>query len=179
MPKKLIIAMIVLVPTVVIGTILLVGALDGDSNPTAAQAPVSVANGLPQFVSTPPPALDASAVDAGKTVYAQHCASCHGVSAEGQADWKIANPDGTLKAPPHDDSGHTWHHADDQLIDIITRGPAFYAEFPDSPKTNMPGFQGTLSAAEIGSVLTYIKSLWNTENRQSQWDVSSGGEHSH
>jgi hypothetical protein len=25
-------------------------------------------------------------------------------------------PDGKLPAPPHDASGHTWHHADAQLF---------------------------------------------------------------
>jgi len=179
MPKKLIIAMIVLVPTVIIGTILLVGALEESPAPISAPVPVSAAGSASEFVSSPAPALDASAVDEGKLVYGQHCASCHGVNAEGQFNWKTANADGTLPAPPHDDSGHTWHHSDSQLTEIITLGPEFYAQSPGSGKTNMPSFKDTLTAAEIMSVLTYIKSLWNDENRQSQWDVSNGGEHSH
>lgn len=179
MPKKLIIAMIVLVPTVIIGTILLVGALGESPSQVPTPAQVAAAGSQPEFVGTPAPALDGSAIDEGKQVYGQHCASCHGVNAEGQFNWKSANADGTLPAPPHDDSGHTWHHADSQLTDIITLGPEFYAQFPDSPKSNMPGFIEILTPAEIESVLTYIKSLWNDENRQSQWDVSNGGEHSH
>lgn len=175
MPKKLIITLIVLVPVTIFGTILLVGSLGGPTSNDVAQAPVPDLSNLPQTVSTPVPELDPAVVSAGKIVYDQNCATCHGVSAEGQADWKTPNPDGTFKAPPHDDSGHTWHHADDQLIDIITRGPAFYAE--SGATANMPGFEATLSAAQIESSLTYIKSLWSAENKQSQWDVSNGGSH--
>ena len=41
--------------------------------------------------------------------YQEYCASCHGVNLEGQANWRSRNQDGTLPAPPHDETGHTWH----------------------------------------------------------------------
>ena len=48
----------------------------------------------------------------GAAVYVKHCASCHGANREGQPNWRERRPDGRLPAPPHDASGHTWHHAD-------------------------------------------------------------------
>ena len=29
-----------------------------------------------------------------------------------------------MPAPPHDATGHTWHHSDRVLLDIMTRGTA-------------------------------------------------------
>src|SRR5690349_4906950 len=56
---------------------------------------------------------NASQVASGKAIYAANCASCHGANLEGQANWKSRNPIGRMPAPPHDDTGHTWHHPDD------------------------------------------------------------------
>ena len=47
--------------------------------------------------------VDTALVSAGKTVYATHCAACHGAQLEGQPDWRHAGPDGRLPAPPHDE----------------------------------------------------------------------------
>ena len=58
----------------------------------------------------------------GAALYAQHCASCHGARLEGQPDWQIAGADGVLPAPPHDETGHTWHHDDAMLTDYVRRG---------------------------------------------------------
>ncbi|WP_436088924.1 c-type cytochrome [Pararhizobium sp. LjRoot255] len=66
---------------------------------------------------------DASAT-LGKTLYAKHCATCHGANLEGQRDWKRPLPSGRMPAPPHDASGHTWHHADGVLFRITREGPA-------------------------------------------------------
>ena len=55
---------------------------------------------------------DADFVMRGKTVYAEHCASCHGENLEGEDKWRRRKSDGRLPAPPHDASGHTWHHHD-------------------------------------------------------------------
>lgn len=56
-------------------------------------------------------------IDAGRNFYSQHCAACHGASLEGQPDWQSLNEDGVLPAPPHDATGHTWHHDDDLLFE--------------------------------------------------------------
>lgn len=103
-------------------------------------------------------AADAALVALGKTVYADNCASCHGVELEGQPDWRTRNPDGTLKAPPHDETGHTWHHPDQQLFALTKFGGQQSA--PAGFQSNMPPFEGRLSDREIRAVLAYIRSRW-------------------
>ncbi|WP_119304639.1 c-type cytochrome [Dongia deserti] len=104
---------------------------------------------------------DAQQVSAGEVVYRAHCASCHGVNLEGQPDWRNRLPNGRLPAPPHDASGHTWHHPDDVLLQIVRDGPAFYASL--GVQTDMPAFGNVLSEEEIAAVMTYIKSTWPPE----------------
>jgi len=108
------------------------------------------------------PYEDAEAVALGKTLYAEHCAACHGASLEGQVeDWRTPGPDGLMPAPPHDETGHTWHHPDRMLIDITARGSA--AVVGGGYRSAMPGFGDVLSDEEIRAVLAYIKSTWPEE----------------
>jgi len=58
----------------------------------------------------------------GQQVYRAQCASCHGVNLEGQPNWQQELASGGHPAPPHDASGHTWHHPDALLFDIVKRG---------------------------------------------------------
>ncbi len=106
----------------------------------------------------------------GQGLYAKACASCHGVNLEGQADWRIRRADGRLPAPPHDETGHTWHHPDDQLFAMTKFGPAAFAGLDDY-KSDMPAFEGVLSDREIRAVLAYIKSTWPAEVRARQDDI--------
>ena len=101
---------------------------------------------------------DATRVASGKLVYEAHCASCHGVALEGEPDWRQPDENGLLPAPPHDETGHTWHHPDAQLFDLTKRGPA--AIVGGGYESNMPGFGDVLSDQEIWDVLSYIKSTW-------------------
>lgn len=101
---------------------------------------------------------DAGVVTEGAALYAAHCAACHGDRLEGQPDWQVRGANGRLPAPPHDPSGHTWHHPDAQLIDITARGTA--AVVGGGYESDMPGFAGTLTQAEIVAVLSFIKSTW-------------------
>ena len=64
------------------------------------------------------------AVALGQEVYLAHCASCHGANLEGAPNWQRPNPDGTMPAPPHDASGHTWHHNDESLFTTVKYGSA-------------------------------------------------------
>lgn len=98
-------------------------------------------------------------VMAGAGVYTQHCAACHGVRGEGQPNWRERGADGRLPAPPHDESGHTWHHPDAQLFAIVKHGLAKLIEQPDY-QTNMPIYDGVLSDAEIVAVLSWVKAQW-------------------
>lgn len=103
----------------------------------------------------------------GRTVYADQCASCHGADLEGETpDWRQRKEDGTLPAPPHDPSGHTWHHPDAVLLTIIREGGAAVA--PPDFKSGMPAFGDVLSEEEIAAVLAYIKSTWPAPVRARQ-----------
>jgi len=109
---------------------------------------------------------DAHQVARGQAVYAANCASCHGARLEGQPDWRTRKPDGRLPAPPHDASGHTWHHPDDVLFDIVKDGLAKHA--PPGYESDMPAFGGVLSDEQIWAVLAYIESTWLPEIRARQ-----------
>jgi peroxiredoxin/mono/diheme cytochrome c family protein len=102
---------------------------------------------------------NAEQVQVGQAVYAQHCAVCHGAHLEGQPNWKQPLPTGGLPAPPHDETGHTWHHADALLFKIVKLGGQSGVADPNF-KSNMPAFQNVLSNAEIWAVLAFIKSRW-------------------
>ena len=97
----------------------------------------------------------------GKLIYDGACAACHGANLEGQDNWRQPGADGKLPAPPHDVSGHTWHHGDDQLFAITKYGTA--ALVGGGYETDMRGFEDVLTDAQIKAVLAYIKSTWPTE----------------
>ena len=102
---------------------------------------------------------DAEQVALGQKVYAQHCASCHGARLEGQPNWQRRLPNGKMPAPPHDESGHTWHHPNEVLFAITKHGlvPPYA---PPGYQSDMPAFGSILSDAEIRGVLAYIESHW-------------------
>lgn len=115
-------------------------------------------------------ATSAEVVEQGRQVYADQCASCHGANLEGQPDWRSPLPSGRLPAPPHDESGHTWHHADEVLFRIVKEGTA--AIVGGSYESDMPGFADSLNDAEIRAVLAFIKSTWPERERGYQEEVS-------
>lgn len=101
----------------------------------------------------------------GAEIYATACAGCHGASLEGQPDWRSRNADGRLPAPPHDASGHTWHHDATALFQLTKLGIAAMIGDPDY-QSDMPAFAGTLTDAEIVAVLSFIKSTWPADLRE-------------
>lgn len=107
----------------------------------------------------------ANQIAIGKALYAQHCASCHGVNLEGQPNWQTRNADGKLPAPPHNDSGHTWHHSDEQLFKITKLG---VSAIVPGYMSDMVGFQGKISDEEIQAVISFMKSTWSTPHRDYQ-----------
>jgi mono/diheme cytochrome c family protein len=115
---------------------------------------------------------DPALVALGSRVYAAQCARCHGAELEGQANWRERLPNGRLPAPPHDASGHTWHHPDRQLFEITKEG---LASLVPGYATDMPAYKGTLSDREIWAVLAYIKSTWPAEIRARQEQMVAGG----
>ncbi|SJM33687.1 Cytochrome c, class I (modular protein) [Mesorhizobium delmotii] len=107
---------------------------------------------------------ETAAIAQGRQLYAANCASCHGANLEGQLDWKRPLPSGRMPAPPHDASGHTWHHPDGVLFRITKEGPA--AVVGGGYESDMPGFRGVLSDKEIRGVLAFIKSTWPERERR-------------
>ncbi len=104
---------------------------------------------------------DAVQVALGAKVYSQNCAACHGTKMEGQPDWRRRLPNGRMPAPPHDESGHTWHHPDRVLFGITKYGlvPPYA---PRDYESDMPAFAGKLTDEEVWAVLAYIKSHWTS-----------------
>ncbi len=110
----------------------------------------------------------------GAALYAEHCASCHGAELEGAPDWRRRGADGLYPAPPHDETGHTWHHGDRLLFDytklggeatLATRGVLDF-------ESGMPGFGHLLTDDQIRDVLAFIKSTWPELMRSHQEDMT-------
>lgn len=96
-------------------------------------------------------------IAAGKDLYADNCASCHG---EGGIGEDPSNPSAKdefgFKAPALNDDMHAWHHSDAGLRTTIQQG---------SPRNErMIAWQEVLSDAEIGSILAYVKSTWSVRS---------------
>ncbi|MFT6451990.1 MAG: mono/diheme cytochrome c family protein [Halocynthiibacter sp.] len=106
--------------------------------------------------------LEGRDITAGRALYAQNCASCHGANLEGQPNWKEANEAGVLPAPPHDASGHTWHHDNALLFEYTKLGgkEALAARDVTNFNSGMPAFGGDISDEDIWDILAYIKSTW-------------------
>ena len=98
----------------------------------------------------------------GRALYAEHCASCHGAELEGQPEWRRIGKDGLLPAPPHDASGHTWHHDNALLFDYTKLGgeALMAARGVASFKSGMQGFGDVLTDDEIWDILAWIRSTW-------------------
>lgn len=106
----------------------------------------------------------------GQAIYTQYCAACHGIDGQGQFPTAPLEPDATgrVGAPPHNETGHSWHHSDVLLIRYVTEGgfsdlTRFYA---------MPPFGDVLTDEQILFVIAYIKTMWTDEQRASQQQLT-------
>lgn len=118
-------------------------------------------------------------LQAGRDLYVEHCAACHGADLQGQPDGRSPDETGIYPAPPHDETGHTWHHDDATLIDYITRGgQAFLDDMNVAFTSGMPGFGSVLDEHEIEAILDYIKSTWpeRIQNLQAQRSSAAAAE---
>ena len=123
------------------------------------------------------PPLDPEVLRVGAVVYHARCATCHGSRGEGAPDWKRPGPNGAYPPPPHDSTGHTWHHADGLLYRIVARGSA--AALGDTlgdtlgrGRYGMPAFDSSLTNQEIRAVITYLKTGWTPAQRRRQAEAS-------
>lgn len=109
-------------------------------------------------------------ITAGQTLYSETCASCHGENLEGQPNWRSPDADGVLPAPPHDGTGHTWHHDNDLLFEYTKHGgqAALATRGVKNFKSGMPAFQDHLSDEDIWDILAYIRSTWPDKQQQAQ-----------
>lgn len=117
----------------------------------------------------------------GEALYARSCAACHGANLEAQPDWRTPDAEGRLPAPPHDETGHTWHHPDRVLFQYTKLGGrealALQGVEFDS---GMPAFGDVLTHHEIWNILAYIQSTWPERERAMQAertaaDLANGG----
>jgi cytochrome c len=95
----------------------------------------------------------------GEELYNAHCIACHGFEGVGERpDDKYAKDQYGYVAPPMDDSGHAWHHTDEQLKTTVLEGSL------RNPK--MAAFKHVLSEEDADEVVKYIKSLWSPYIRE-------------
>lgn len=111
---------------------------------------------------------DSAVIARGEQVYVENCARCHGVELEGQSSWRARDADGFLPTPPHDATGHTWHHDDASLFAMAKLGLSAFAKI--EYETNMPAFEDVLADEDILAVLSFIKSTW-PQHIQEQHDL--------
>jgi mono/diheme cytochrome c family protein len=103
----------------------------------------------------------------GHVLYQAYCAGCHGDKGQGQFPAAPLEPSlitGRIGAPPHDETGHSWHHSDDLLVRYVLEGgftdPANF--YP------MPAFGWRVSVDEARQIVGYIMTLWTDEQRMMQ-----------
>ena len=96
-------------------------------------------------------------IEVGRTVYERDCLVCHGEVRTGEG--------GLANAPVHGPQGHTWHHPDGQLKELILGSL-------DYPEKTMPSFVGRLTDSEVDAVLEYIKTGWESQQLEYQAKVS-------
>ena len=105
----------------------------------------------------------------GKVIYENNCVSCHQVNLIGAENWKSLDEDGHRRTPPLNGTGHTWHHDDATLHNIIKYG---LAKLVKDYQGKMLGFEDSINDEDIDSVLSYIKSFWPENVYQQQIKLS-------
>lgn len=129
------------------------------SGPNGASGADNTSNSSPALGSPQSIAL-------GREIYAANCLACHGDKLQGQPNWQVRKANGRLPAPPHDETGHTWHHPDQVLFALTKYGPAVMAG--QGYESDMPAYEGILSDTQIHQVLGYVKSTWPEKIRREQ-----------
>lgn len=148
----------------VLSTLLLTDLTPSDEENNHIPTQTDFQNGLQiQILDRPFTRLEAMS---GEPIYQENCAACHGIDGEGQFPQAPLEPDSTgrIGAPPHNETGHTWHHTDTLLLRYVKEGG--FAN-PERFYT-MPAFGDILTEEEIWLVIAYIKTMWTNEQRLMQ-----------
>jgi mono/diheme cytochrome c family protein len=111
----------------------------------------------------------ANVAEEGAALYATHCAACHGANLEGDPNWMTPNADGSYNPPPHDATGHTWHHGDPTLVQLIAEGSPFR-------ESKMPAFGEVLADEQILAILEFLRSNWGEQERAFQQQATERDE---
>ncbi len=121
--------------------------------------------------------LDGRDIPAGAELYAENCATCHGAKLEGQPNWRSPNENGVFPAPPHDETGDTWHHDNVLLFNYTKLGgkAALAAQGVTDFSSGMPAFDSVISDEDIWNILAFIKSEW--PERQQNVQASRNPQH--
>ena len=114
---------------------------------------------------------NARLVALGGAVYAAECAACHGANLEGQPNWRQRRADGRLPAPPHDPSGHTWHHPDAQLFALTKFGTDVVAVGDGGTVVRRSNGQWH-NVPDVPPALAYLRAVTVTEDGRM---ITAGG----
>ncbi len=122
--------------------------------------------GVPPEPAVPGRWYSASQVNAGRPLYATHCAVCHGGDGSATPDWRTPGPDGHYPPPPLNGKAHTWHHPLDVLESTIAEGGSRLGG-------EMPAFVRTLDKDQRLAVVAHIQTWW-TQDIYDRWEEIDG-----
>jgi mono/diheme cytochrome c family protein len=102
--------------------------------------------------------VDDAELARGRELYEANCIACHG----GPTGGDIADV-----PPPHNAQGHTWHHPDCELVEIVLDGMPPRLGYPQ-----MPAFGDRFDEADARAILAYIKTWWEPDQQEFQERVT-------
>ena len=153
---------------ILLSAVTAVGLWAGQVCGAQAEAGSGTQAALPHFAD----ADNLQSVRAGRELYRERCARCHGRRLEGQALWRLQDRFAHQRAPAHDETGHTWAHSDEELFRITRSGRL--PNMPEDATSYMPAFAQILRDDEILQVIAYIKARWSKGIRISQATLNPG-----